>query len=210
MEPVMKASRSVRRRIELSGYTLMELLVVMAILGILISLVVPTLSVVNSTKLTQAGQIVADQISLARQIASSRNRNVEVRLIQRDADVPGYVAIQLWIAGAPQSAALPAGRLESLPVGTVISKDATLLSRLLQAATTGTMTANSLTANAPYSGFDISPSGLVCSGNNPLANNGDVYLTVVPSRSVNATTPPPNFVTVQINPLTGIPRIYRP
>ncbi len=74
MEPVILRSRA---------FSIVELLVVIAIISILMALTVPAVSsLIENTNVTRGAQLVESQIQLARQLASSRNRPVEVRLIK--------------------------------------------------------------------------------------------------------------------------------
>lgn len=73
------------------GFSLIELMVVMLIIGIIAAFIVPTTStILKGSQMTQGSQILFDQISLARQYALSKNHPVEVRLIRfSDPEVPG-------------------------------------------------------------------------------------------------------------------------
>ena len=63
------------------GFTLVELLVVVAIIGVLSTFAIGGLrSISRASALTTTAQRVADQINLARQIATARNLPVEVRV----------------------------------------------------------------------------------------------------------------------------------
>lgn len=195
------------------GFSLIELLVVIAILGILLGALVPaTSSLLESTNVTRGGQLVESQVQLARQLASSRNRPVEIRLI-KVASLPmgGLGAIQLWQVDPPQGTnngvARPVTRVEYLPTGVCISEDSTRNSRLLTACpTTNAMPPSSPLAGSAYSAVQIRPSGLV----SPPINMNSLYMTVVPARFGNSNELPNNFATIQINPLTATPRTYRP
>ncbi|MDQ3621133.1 MAG: Verru_Chthon cassette protein D, partial [Verrucomicrobiota bacterium] len=62
------------------GFTLVELLAVMAILVVLLVLLVPaSTSLVRSTRLTTASQLLTDEMAAARQMALTQNRIVEMR-----------------------------------------------------------------------------------------------------------------------------------
>ena len=89
------------------AFSLIELLVVIAIIALLTSLIVPAASSLGSSySLTRQGQLLSDQIVLARQVATSRNRNIEVLLTQSNSNW----SVQLWqldTAGGAAVAARP-------------------------------------------------------------------------------------------------------
>lgn len=75
------------------AFSLVELLVVVGIIALLAALVVPSIaSLGGAYSLTRQGQLLHDQIVLARQVATSRNRNIEVLLTQTNSNW----AVQLW------------------------------------------------------------------------------------------------------------------
>ena len=182
------------------AFSLIELLVVVAIFSIMVALVIPAFTQVRAAGvLTRGGQVLADQIALARQEASTKNRDMEVRIV----DVGGvYRAVQLWIRGEP--ATRPLGRIEQLPDGVVVSSD-TLLSPLLGASPIvgGTAVFGAL-GSCPYKGFRIRADGTLDAAVN-LSNN---FLTVQSANDV--TVPPNNYFTVRVNPVTSQVTIHRP
>jgi uncharacterized protein (TIGR02596 family) len=195
------------------GFTLVELLVVVTIMLILAAISVPAISgLLESSNITQGGQVLASQISLARQVAAALNCNVEVRLLQAPNSTPAYyTAIQLWAPVPPSGTNVAVNRLINLPQGAVISGDTSTLSPVLAnlSSTANTMTIAGVVTN--YVSFKISPTGMVTTGSvTPYTAIASLYLTVVPLKSAAATSAPKNYVTVQINPVTGTQLVYRP
>jgi uncharacterized protein (TIGR02596 family) len=193
------------------AFSLTELLVVVAIMATILTLAVPsTSSILENSNLTMAAQAVADQISLARQIASTKNKTVEVRIIMMSMTAStgsNYNAVQLWTSNAV-GVMKPAASLVRLPQTTAISQNAKL-SKLLSVATTGTISNSGPITDAAYAALHIGPSGTVsASGSTPAMAN--TYLAVVPLRLASRDSLPSNYAIVQINPKTGTPKVFRP
>jgi len=194
MKPFVRHSRR--------AFSLIELLTVVAILSLLLVMVVPSLnSLSDSNNLTMGGQVLADQINAARQTASARNRAVELRLIKQGSN-PGYSAVQLWMARegtnyTALSRVLPFAK-------NVVVAESTSLSEILKTARPGSMSIGG--TNSPYMAIQVQPSGLVV----PVIPMSASYLTLVPQRVATTNAQPANYVTVQVNPITGSPLIYRP
>ena len=76
------------------GFSLIELLVVILIIAIIAVFVTPAAStILKGSQLSQAEQVITDQIKLARQQAVTKNHNVEVRFIRYgDPEMPGEKA----------------------------------------------------------------------------------------------------------------------
>jgi uncharacterized protein (TIGR02596 family) len=74
-----------------SAFTLIELIVVITIIGIISVFVVPAAStIIMGTDLNRSAQVLSAQLSIARQIATTKNHAVEVRFIQfADPEQPG-------------------------------------------------------------------------------------------------------------------------
>jgi uncharacterized protein (TIGR02596 family) len=197
------------------GYTLLELLAVMAIMAILLAVMVPSISGLNeSNNITRGGQVFADEITLARQIASSRNITVEVRCINiptRSAN--GYTGLQLWSPGGATS--IPVSRLQTMPDGIAISQDKTTVSSLFSSyQMNGVMPAGSPASGDSYWSFTINPSGMVgplpTSGVNIAPDMSTLTVGVLPARYAANTALPANYVLIQINPVTAATVNYRP
>jgi len=202
-----------------AGFTLVELLVVMAIMGILFYLVFPaTASLQTSNNISFAGQSVGDQINNARQLAASRNLVVEARFITPAASpYTGFTVMQLW-APNETGTSVALDRPLTLPTGIEVSGSPTkisgnTLSPLLttyaaaaQAMPTGPTAGN-------YVSFYIRPDGNVISTGTtavPAPPIESYYFTVLPVQSDATTTVPKNYLTVQVNPDTGHVLIFRP
>ena len=73
------------------GFTLIEMMVVVAMIALIVAAVAPMVfGTLISTRLSSAGETLAGQISLAHQIAVSRNMTVEVRFYEYDdPEAPG-------------------------------------------------------------------------------------------------------------------------
>lgn len=193
-----------------AAFSLLELLVVIAIIGLLAGLIVPSIaSILQGTNLEQGARVVFDQISLTRQIASTRNCTTELRMIKlTNGSGSGYNALQIWVPGT-NATMRPINKLVTLPQAVVISEDGTGLSKIVSLLSASNMPAGGAAAGAPYVGFSIRPSGAVVPTVSGAAR-ADLYLTVVPARMATNTSLPPNYATIQLNPDTGTPLVFRP
>jgi uncharacterized protein (TIGR02596 family) len=186
------------------AFSLVELLAVIGLMLLMLSLAVrPIASLMESSRITDAGQLVVDQISLARQIASARNCPVEVRLIRMGSSSSAcYDAIQLWSVQSTPSAM---ARLVPLPQNIAIVDNPAISGFFALSPVTSTMNVPS-NASARYVAFQVAPSGLVT----PKSAMSSLFFTVLASRYASASTLPSNYVIVQINPNTGSPSAFRP
>lgn len=183
-----------------SGFSLVELLVVTAIMVALLALSVPAVnSLLEANRISEGIRLVNGELETAGQLASARNRTIEVRLINVNGP---FAAVQLWWPDATPSAA---GRAVALPAPLVILDDATL-SPLLETAGifAGTMPAGGTYGGKPYRAFRVRASGMV---EPSPGNRTKFYLTLAPDRASGV---PDNYATLQINPDTGRTMIYRP
>lgn len=141
------------------GFTLVEMLVIMAILVLLCSLLVPAVSgILHGLRMEQGIGSLRSCIELARLEAGAQNRPVEVRFFR---DPNGsiafghYMGFQLFIL--KESGMKPLSPLIRLPVGVVIGYDDR--TSLLNASGIGSGTGSGISASWVYRSFEIAPSG---------------------------------------------------
>jgi uncharacterized protein (TIGR02596 family) len=211
------------------------LLLVVAIIAVLVALIAPAFNAIGKgLQLTQAGQMVSDQLGLARQAALSTSYPVEVRIYQfSDPEVPGetagnanggkYRAIQSFemvptASGSSTYTALT--KMQRLP-STIIMDPGPALSDIIgNPQTAPNMPAFANASAPPLNNLSIPRAGtsynacyfhFLADGSTDLnltANSGNWFLTM---RDVNDTAPTPkNFFTVEIDPYNGHIKTYRP
>jgi uncharacterized protein (TIGR02596 family) len=210
------------------GFTLVEMLAVIGVIALITLAVVPQVfSTLNATKLTSAGDTVLGQISLARQMAVSRNREIEMRFYYYAE--PGFVGTEQLIkaialvepvpsmvtgAGAGATTrvvAEPVMETYYLPAGIAISRTSNL-SPLLASGSSGQRDVERLVrkaVDAAYYAIRFFPDGSTDISLQP----NRCYLTIGEERLVSqsgSTSTPDNFYAVQVDPLTGRVRSFRP
>jgi len=188
------------------AFSLIELLVVMAVIGILLAASMPALtSLTAGSNLNRAGLLVGDQIALARQEAVSKNREVQIVFYNMTNGAnPGWRALGILRIEQTSSgkSAKPVSRIIQLPENVIISSS-TSLSPMLAAGTTGATNIPTL-GNVQYSAIRFRPNGSLVSG------FGTANSTLTLQNATAQGEPPPNYYTIQVNPLTGRVSVYRP
>ena len=217
------------------AFSLLELLAVILIIGIVAVFVTPAIStILRGSQISQAEQMLTDQVKLARQLALTKNRSIEVRFIRYgDPEIPGeqktnpasgsYRAIQI-LEVLDSGVILPLDKPQLLPQATVLNAGS--LSTLIS---DGTMTVKHANAerqvvNGIESGGDPAlPRGIernydfvafrfLRDGSTNLTQTGTAWCVTLHNMNdkPTGTNLPSNFVTLQIDPVSGAVRIFRP
>lgn len=217
----MKKPRPIARQ---TAFSLIELLVVITIIAIIATFSVPAVTgILRGSSITQGSQMLTEQFSLARQLALSKNRSIEVRFyLYADPESPGesiatnttwqYHAMQLFEV-LESGAAVPIDKLQRLP-GIVIMSSRFTFSSLISD--------NGQVAKPPTSKDPELPRGVgrnynyisfryLPDGSTNLAPTASWFLTIHNlTDKPNGTTPPINFFTIQVDPVSGATKGFRP
>ncbi len=224
------------------AFSLIELVVVISVLAILAAFSVPAVtSMLKGSSLTQASQMLVDQVNLARQLALSKNTIIEVRFYRySDPDTPGedvtkpaegkFRAMQLFEV-LPSGSALPAQgtKFEEFPNSVMMSASRESpdsgISSLLDKGSLKTSEdfskKDSYHVSVPelpkgikkqyeFVSFRFMPDGSTTLGPTDL---WFITLHGINDRQKSKdgkVTPPDNFFTLQIDPVTGATKIFRP
>ena len=199
-----------RKQKTLPAFSLIELLVVMAIMVLLLALVAPAVNgVMESGRLTQAATILSNQFSIGHLKAMSENRPITLRFIRKDT-ASSFDRIQLLTIDN-QGNMVAVDRVQTLPVGTAIAKSATLSSLLgsnpnpEQAATSSDPSVPGLGTSYRYIQFSFRPRGSL-----DLDMTQKWFATVVYLRNDTSSGIPANSITLLLDPLNGNFVTYQP
>lgn len=190
--------------------SLVELLVVIAIIGLLAALITPAVSsILQSSKLNTAVNLVMDQVALARQTALAQSRRVEVRFYEipqpEDPEKISFSGIRVYQISETGDST-PLGPLRQLPYPIMISARDTQNTLFRNSSAYKGTEDLPKHKNAPFFRFSFTPNGRTDfpSGNNP-------YLTMYDSHSDSSGNDlPRNYAVLQVDAFTGNVRVFRP
>jgi uncharacterized protein (TIGR02596 family) len=188
------------------AFSLVELLAVMAIIVIIIVFSVPMFtSISQGSNLNRAGQILGDHLSLARQKAVTLNRDIEMRFYQfPGVATSGWRGVQLVQIDQTPTGPMekPVTRVVEMPTGISMVDRDNLSPLIASSPHSGTAKLTSR-GDVKYRSFRFRADGSTDAAD--IANN---FVTL--AQITDSATPPRNFYTLQVNPVTGKVSVFRP
>lgn len=202
-----------------AAFSLVEMLAVIAVIGLIAGTTAPMLfSTMKANRITASGEEIVNRISLAQQMAVSRNHEIELRFYHyvdpEDGTSLDHYRATLIAQPAPDPSA-PGGvetivlsDLSLLRNGMVIANNP-VLSQVFSGKTDVADTERRITgASASYRTIRFFPDG---SNDLTLVTN-EGYLTVAEERDLQSAGGgvPKNFFTIQVDHYTSRVTTYRP
>jgi uncharacterized protein (TIGR02596 family) len=226
-----------------AAFTLVELLVVMAIMAIVMAVTLPAIrSLQEAYNLDAVSQAVVGQLNTARQAALGSSHPVQVRFylmadyngaastsIFHPATTTVYRGIQCFQEGDPTTTSIPVTPITKpyfFPVPVIIaSPDAISMSgadvsSMLNSSYSGITVVGASDPNNPlpppygssyqYSYFRMRTNSRTDLSTASSANTTLTFVLETSASKASATSLPPNYVTIELNSVTGGIRYYRP
>ncbi len=208
-----------RPSVSRSGFTLLELLVVVAIMGIVAAFATPSVvAILRGANITQGGRLIEGQLQAARQQALAANRTVEVRFytfqnVGMAQSASFFQGIQSFVVASGSST--PLDKPYYVPSGIIMdsgSGSPTLSSLLSGSSQLGSTTGVLLGAasnggqNYSYCSFQFRPDG-----STSLSQTSPWFVTLHNATDGdNLSAAPANFYTIQIDPAYGHIHDFQP
>lgn len=198
------------------AFTLIETLAVVLILSLVIGIAAPSmLAVIRATRLTSAGELVTGKLVEAQGLALTFSSDVELRLYKSPSDLPGdgnsgqFLQLLQWVENDPEIAEQEGiAKLEKigpqvfLPDGIAISGN-TEFSSLWNLEN---QSEEHISGPRDYIAIRFRPDG----STDLPENASSWHLTLMEQGQVALAELPPNFYTVQVDPVTAKIEVYRP
>ena len=198
------------------AFSLIELLVVIALIALMATFAAPAVSsLLRGNEVTRAEQTLVQQFALARQTAIARNRRVEVRLYKFDnpealGSDSTFCALQTFVINEDNSAK-PFGRLAKLPASVVLNEAAANSSLLGLADKAWTAQDPQISLPGIGTSYTAKAFQFRPDGSTGLASGTKWFVTLhAATAGAAASSPPANFATIQVDPVSGAARSYRP
>ncbi len=212
------------------AFSLIELIIVISVIVIIAAFTMPAMNtILRGSSMTQASGLLVGQLNIARQQALSRNRPIELRFYRfADPEVPGETAadpttwkfrgMQLFEV-QPSGVSMPIDKIQRLPGGVIFAySGAKGLSSLLDTATAGQPKSAASDQTAPRlprgvdQSYEFVSLKFLPDGSTDKSPTGMWFVTIINmNEKLGAPDkPPPNFFTVQIDPVSGVTKAYRP
>lgn len=207
----------IRRIARVGGFSLIEMITVIAVIGLIVAVTAPTLfSTLKANRLTAAGEELINRISLAQQMAVSRNHDVELRFYlysdpEAISSAPHFRATMLFkpVVGTTTADPERLSDVAYLRSGVVIGNNSTLSPILAGSQAFEPDTEDIIqSTTAQYKSILFRSDG-TCNLSTFVPNQS--YITLVDERDLESGgAVPQNFFAIQIDPYTSRCTTYRP
>jgi len=222
---IFSTSRTKLARRRDLGFTLLELMVVIAIMVLLLTLIVGSLGSGKANNVTNAGNQIMEDMALARELAISNDSPTEIWFLQPNgAGLTPYITATRIYTVDQNGNDVAYGPVHPLPIGLMVDSDGsspsgTTLSNLFGSGTlkswdnTGTSSQSQPIIPGYGTNYKCWYVRFMPDGSTTLGASQQWYLTLHDQKSGDGLTTgnwPSNYAMVSIDPVTGAVKLYRP